>query len=635
MKSFVKVFSAMCAVLALLVSCEKNEPEPVTPPEGPTPEVLDLSLTVKDITQTEALLDIVASNQDSTFYYGIIEKEEFDAYENDSAFLDADLSYLTQLAQQYNMTLVELLTQELKSGDVSDWEYQGLSPDTKYYCYAYGITRGAHITSPLYKTEFKTLAVEQEECTFEIAAEELTSSSMVVRITPSNANTSYYYDLLDASSYESLCGSKPEGVPAVVEMMIETGVNEYGLTVQEAVSRMSSMGEVSAKFESLLPNTAYYAFAVGLGVDGTITTSAQVTEIVTAPSAANSFKIALAEVGADHVSIDIEPELLTDSYGVITLADNMIDGKSDDEILALIVDHYSDDIISSVGYSRYSRTLLIPNTSYTAYVFGYVNGVATTAVNKISFVTAAPEFYGDEDFFAINPYESSQACLWVSITPKRDDVSFYFDILPEETYQANGGNDEAIKQDIEAGISRYMEAYNCDRSEALLHLLHTGRQSPEGGTGDILTPNTDYRIYAVGMYADGTLSTNIISVKASTKGNFVPIEVVVEPLAGYETQYCYVRFFPDPESTSTYAYRVFINDSSHAALSDEELREVVLAHGGNLGFTVGHNTTTSLPVKFDVPNDELSIYCFSYDPENNPSPVQRLSWTQNGGLVEK
>ncbi len=635
MKNLAKMLLAIFAILLVFTGCEKEIETPDdVPPSPPEVEVLSLTLTVDEITQSEAKLDIVASDQEAPFYYNIIEKSAFDTYEDEEEFLAADLSFLTQLAQQYDMTLTQLLAQELKSGNVEDWLYVGLSPNTAYYCYAYGITADAEVTTPVYKTEFTTLPVTAEDCTFEIQAEELTAATMILKITPSNENTAYYYDLLDANVYESLCGSKPEGIPAVVSEMIQIGVNEYGLTVQEAVARMTTVGEVTTdRFENLLPSTTYFAFAIGVGVDGTITTPAKV-EAITTPAAENKFTINVVEVGADRVSIDIESESITESYAVITLPDDVVSDKSDEEILDLITNQYSEELHSTIGYMRYERIYLIPNTAYTAFVFGYVNGQPTTALNRITFTTTAPEFFGDLDFFRINPYKSSQECLWVSITPKRDDVSFYFDILPEETYQANGGNDEAIKKDIEAGIALYMQTFDCDRHEAILHLLHQGYQSPEGGTGEVLKPNTKYRIYAVGMYADGTLSTHIFSVEASTKGSFVPIEVTVEPIAGYEDTYCNVWFYPDAASTSKYVFRIFVNDASHATLSDEELREVVLAHNNNLGFTVNFNTATSQGVKCDVPNDVLSIYCFTYDLDGNPSPVQRLSWTKAGGVVD-
>lgn len=184
----------------------------------------------------------------------------------------------------------------------------------------------------------------------------------------------------------------------------------------------------------------------------------------------------------------------------------------------------SDRTMSVYGAYSIKEQKLRPQTAYTTYIMGYSNGIATTGLTKQQFTTAAPEFY-DDVMFEIRTSNILMNDITWSVLPSDETVTYYYDAMPEEDYQAKGGNDDAIKADIEAGIEYYSQAMNITEHEFIYNHISMGGISVD--RNGALKKDTEYRFYVVGMYADGTLTTPIYSIKARTRGDHDPMNIVL------------------------------------------------------------------------------------------------------------
>lgn len=293
---FKHLLMSLLAVVAL-AACGNNNDDP-TPP--PTPGNDDFEITVHDIFHTKCKLDVKAKNPEMPLYFGIYGKKDFETYVNDADFIQSIMENIERIANNYGMTLQELLESELKVGGVENFEYNdNVYPDTEYIAYAFGLDKQGNVLTGLNKVEFRTPAVGMEDCTFEITSVDLTATSFKVNVKPSNPNTEYYYDVMSSSTYQEV-GSSADGIRSVVLSVMNRGIEEYGYTVYEAVQRMTSAGEVTSEEcgETLgvTPNSTWYAFAIGLGVDGTFTTEPTIVAITTLSESENTFETMMGDI---------------------------------------------------------------------------------------------------------------------------------------------------------------------------------------------------------------------------------------------------------------------------------------------------------------------------------------------------
>ncbi len=228
---FKHLLMSLLAVVAL-AACGNNNDDP-TPPPGND----DFEITVHDIFHTKCKLDVKAKNPEMPLYFGIYGKKDFETYVNDADFIQSIMENIERIANNYGMTLQELLESELKVGGVENFEYNdNVYPDTEYIAYAFGLDKQGNVLTGLNKVEFRTPAVGMEDCTFEITSVDMTATSFKVNVKPSNPNTEYYYDVMSSSAYQEV-GSSADGIRSVVLSVMNRGIEDYGYTVYEAVQK--------------------------------------------------------------------------------------------------------------------------------------------------------------------------------------------------------------------------------------------------------------------------------------------------------------------------------------------------------------------------------------------------------------
>lgn len=114
--------------------------------------------------------------------------------------------------------------------------------------------------------------------------------------------------------------------------------------------------------------------------------------------------------------------------------------------------------------------------------------------------------------FTIQVSEIATTSAWIKVVPKDESMSYYFDLIPEVDYDANGGDVGAFFEDI---IAYYQMVYpTIDITAFLPNLLSQGEDA-DSVTG--LEPNTTYYAYAIEVNpATGEAGENCCVYKFTT-----------------------------------------------------------------------------------------------------------------------
>lgn len=644
---------SMLASFMLFVapSCSSDSDEGTeTPP--PSPE-LEEEFTIALLSNTPISFEVsfTPSDEAKTYYWQCLTKAEFDAVADEDSLIELTIDFLRQQAAANSMTLDALLAVGLKSG-YQEWGWdENINPDSDYVVYCFGLNTDATVTTKLSKLEIHTTAVARETCDFEIIVNEETSASKLsLTIRPSNDTTRWYASVFEEAAYSEFCNGDPALIPAYLsdtlwpELLEDYGADLGYSSIRDVVQAATRVGEGSVNDIPVFPNQVYYLFAVGVGIDGSCTTDAKVERWQAPTDSNNTFTLSVISRSSDGASISITPTLVMESYAYVTVRDEqmMVNGAmpDDDAIIARCLEMTGDKAYPALrtysGSGMDSPDYLFPGTAYTTYVFGCAEDsekgiVATTSLFKCPFETLPAESYGDNavDIRVLVRYKNK---LSLALEPADDAMTYYYDILPEEIYQADGGNDDAIRKDIAKGISGYMEKYGVSEEAARIQFLNRG--TVNNTTGDILTAGTAYRIYAVGMYADGSFSSSVVSVKVETLSEMLPFYVqwTEYEASPYKGAYCYVFVPQDQQSdVENWYFAYLIDDDSLESLTDEELADK-LRQGGdekldNYSKMDGSYTPyVNQYISFDFDSQKAYAYAVYYTYDGGHGPVMRTSY---------
>ena len=109
-----------------IVSCKGQEPDM---PYEPTADFL---LEVSDVTSTSCHFSVKPSDKEMSYVVMLVEKSEFDAFEDEYAYQDNDLEWCNTKALEEGKSLKEWLEGFLHKGDFEADE-AGLMPESEYY----------------------------------------------------------------------------------------------------------------------------------------------------------------------------------------------------------------------------------------------------------------------------------------------------------------------------------------------------------------------------------------------------------------------------------------------------------------------------------------------------------------------
>ena len=617
----------LVALLAFgAVSCETpnepvDKPTPEVKPEDGKPVVLeDFTVTLTALHSGDVSLNIEPENKEMKYWYSLQLPE--DMPETDEEILAADLDYLKYVADYYGMSLSELLSTELKAGDL-EWRYQGLEANTEYVLYMYGIGIDGVASTGVNKLTFKTTKVMQLDCTFDILpGDNITANSFSVTIIPSDETVGYYYDVFPAWMYEEYCLSDAANIPAFMAEYIPALATENNVTVPYAVGAMSNFGTIAHDFtldDGIEANTSYFVFAIGIGADGTATTEATVVEIKTAAPATNTFEVTQGYVEDDRATFYVCPDHNESYVALFELKEYFLDENgqliSDQEIIDAIIAAQGSKIGNNMysGTSTVSDCPMIPNKDYFCLVFGYFGGEVTTPLTKVEFRTKEADMVDADIIITVAEVTTTEAS--VSFQPYVEPMPHMFNVMPYSVYREYGRNEDAIKRFNDELIDSLWDPAKMSREEWLSRALETTYNSWRITD---LEPNTQYIVYAVGMVPDGTYTTEVFFKEFKTK-EVKEGPQVEEILFNKEGSTISAWFYIDDETAvSKFAMSHIMNDATVYNMSDADLVAYLQQPNDTTYVNEVTNQTYFSIFDYNYASGDVIYYAGAvYDPDGN------------------
>lgn len=147
--------------------------------------------------------EIQPKDQSAQYFLNIRPAEEMEGFVSDEALFNSDMSTYQQLADQYGMSLNDVLiaTNALVSGPMEDYLFTKLSPSTEYCIYCYGVENGK-LVAPVSKVNAATTAAApvDNQITIDVTNKIASSVAFTVKVTTFDA---YALAIFDGSASDA------------------------------------------------------------------------------------------------------------------------------------------------------------------------------------------------------------------------------------------------------------------------------------------------------------------------------------------------------------------------------------------------------------------------------------------------
>ena len=451
-----------------IVSCKGQEPD------VPYEPAADFLLEVSDVTSTSCHFSVKPSDKDMSYVVMLVEKSEFDAFEDEYAYQDNDLEWFNTKALEEGKSLKEWLEGFLHKGDFEADE-AGLMPEGEYYLYAYGLDYEGYFTTGITKVGFSTPTIVRKEMSFEIDVTDIGLTQARVSVKASDKDGMFFMNVFSMQQYQEWGGDQTAFANHAAAL-----VDYYatmGRTLEEIVTNLSSVGEDAMVFDGLTADTEYMAYAVGIDENFFLNTSPAIVKFTTSQAVQSENTFTIDITGTTFCSVQgtvtpsnedpficaIQPKAQLDLYG------------SDEEIMYELVATYDKwGALGDVLYAGETVDLedissLSPETEYAVICFGW-DGAPTTPLARAEFKTAAAGGNPRAQELTFTLSDIIHNKVTVHITPKLG-LYYFYDCMPvsllNEYTASAGSEDEAICRFIDERIDYGAEFFNCTRKEYL------------------------------------------------------------------------------------------------------------------------------------------------------------------------
>lgn len=458
----------------LFFGCDKPQPEEPDEPDIPVVSEDVFTLSVSDVTSTSCHFSVKPAKEDMTYVVMLVDKAEYDKFEDEYAYQDNDLEWFERKATEEGKTLSEWLEGFLHKGSFESDE-NGLMPGITYYLYAYGLTVDGYFTSGVTKLEFTTPEVEMTDLTFDMEVSEIGLADVKVKVLASREDAVFFVNVFSMEQYQQWGGGEiafANHAGALVDYYIQ-----MGQTIDAMITNLCHVGKMEMLFDGLTADTEYIVYAVGVDDRFFVNTKAETFTFRTkkAIESSNTFAVDIQETTFCSVIGTVTPSN-DDSFVCLIQAKSQFEGyESDQDIMYELVSTYRKwDTLDEVLYSGEIVDLeeisfLSPETEYYLFCFGW-DEVPTTPLTKVEFKTTAgggnPR--GQELTFFLSDIIHNK--VTVTISPKLG-LHYFYDCMPvsklEEYTASEGSEEEAICRFLDESIDYGAEYFECTRSEYL------------------------------------------------------------------------------------------------------------------------------------------------------------------------
>lgn len=257
--------------------------------------------------------------------------------------------------------------------------------------------------------------------TIEIPEDEITASSAHVISTRLDASLTWHADVMSQSDYDYYGGDMEEYFLYVLEYMAE--YNYTTIPDLLAGGFAYDYDEDDYTYTGLSPQTAYKAYAVGVDLEGNITTDFCIEDFTTLEMQLGNMTFDIETTPkTTSVLLDVYPSDKSACYWTTVIDDSFYDaGYTDEDIMTEIINNIGIYIMFGMGYygdqTGLEITGMSPQTHYYAVAFGVDETALTynSEMAKVEFTTLESQptdayatasidnYWSIEDLAAYNP----------------------------------------------------------------------------------------------------------------------------------------------------------------------------------------------------------------------------------------
>ena len=606
--------------------------------------VSPLTISISKVTATGVTFSVTTSDESLTWIPMVTYKDGFEYYESADELFQYDLEYFAYLAEIRDMTRSEFLGTMVASGSMVNVPFDGLQPSTDYVLYAYGITVDGRRTTDIVHEAFRTEDPYEGDIVFSFDASE-DDYILSYTITPSHTGVPYFYGIAPKTRIDEWKSRYNGDLRAAIQAEeIDSEINELmdlGMISgpEDYFAIYSESNVMDWGYYELTASTSYVIYAVKWDEQCRLSGPVSTYEHTSSSIDASDNQITLEVANVTQSSADAVTTVTTeDPYVVMPIRTSELEGLTDEELFAYLVDKY-DYIIGEYTYTgsmTKNYTRMRPDTEYTFLAFGYKAGVMTTSeMDKVNFRTLPAGNPEDCTFeFSCEP---DVDCAFIEVTPS-DKGQFYHWLVYPSYYTK-----EDAKNYIRLTIQH---AYEGDFATFASWELSLGTDS---ATAWDLYPETEYKVGAVIMdYDTGEFLSDVYFSEPFTtlakkyadltfNMEYGPYYDLGELIRAGQTQFEPVLKNGDAlmpikvaveGQCSAFYYALYANDLSDTETYPDEIFYAGLEGGGK------SYSSTNLIVKYDTP---MTLVAVAYDYDNNATQLYRdvLFFTQDGASPAK
>lgn len=438
------------ALLLSLAGCDGSG----TPGPGPNPEPEKkppFTIALSELEARSVTVTVTPDDPSLPYCAGPMTEAEYAACDGDVAEHVAAIIRKAQQAEPL-LPLEQILARLRRTGTMTQ-TYSGLAPQTTYYFTAIGLGDDGLCTTQAAIQSFTTPELIVPEGRFTVTATEIDQTGATVSVTPEDDTVPYYFDVITAEDYAGCGGDLSVIMAELLDFILE---QNPGRSIQEVTAALQSRGPDSDRIVNLPPSTDFYAFAIGLGDDGSCLTRAAVTPFRTldpGDPADCTFRIAVTNNDSQSVFVEVTPS--DGTVGYFTMAIEESEFAGDANLTARIrqaIEQVAGEQQMSVeqaveaicwrGTSRELQDGLTPSTNYYAVAYALKpDASAAGPVTKERFTTLGEntstatcdlvfeKYYDGDALLALDPvrYANLAGKVYVPVTarPSQDAEHWY------------------------------------------------------------------------------------------------------------------------------------------------------------------------------------------------------------------
>ena len=365
------------------------------------------------------------------------------------------------------------------------------------------------------------------------------------------------------------------------------------------------------------------------------------------PVVMEDFTVTLTSLHSGDVFLTIEPEDKDMTYWYqLQVKEDM--PETDEEILAsdmdylqYIADYYGTSLTQLLADNLLKGDLdwryqyLEPNTEYVLYAYGMnISGEALTAVNQLTFKTTKVEQL-DCEFDILVGDNITANSFSITIIPSDDTVAYYYDVFPAWMYEEYCLSDAA---NIPAFMAEYIPALASENGVTVAYAVgaisNYGSIAHDFTLEDGIEANSSYFVFAVGIGADGTTTTDAEVIEVKTAAPPVNTFEVSEGYIEDDRATFYVRPNHSESYVALFELKEYFVENGEIVSDEEIIAGILAAQGSKIGDHVYSGTATVKDCPM-IPNKDYYCLVFGYFGGEVTTPLTKVEFrTKAADMVD-